>query len=162
MHYPCGARPTSTTGATTVPAEVAEQTSAIRMTPIKERDCHPRGVTEPTAPAAKSKLWGLFAILGLVALCGLSILIKTINGDGDVPDGNDAQVACKHFVEQRLKAPSTAGFSGLSHSGSDTRWTVTGVVDAENSFGAKLRMDWTCQVHLVDGDWLLDSLTGLS
>jgi len=39
---------------------------------------------------------------------------------------------------------------------------VTGNVDAENSFGAKLRMRFTCVVEDVGDQWRLRSLTGLT
>ena len=46
---------------------------------------------------------------------------------------------------------------------SETSWRVSSYVDAENSFGASLRMDWTCEISYDEGDgeWALESLTGL-
>jgi hypothetical protein len=61
----------------------------------------------------------------------------------------DAQVVCRMGIESRLKAPSTANWS-RAESG---KWRdhpgyflVRYSVDAENSFGAKLRNNYECQV----------------
>jgi hypothetical protein len=66
-----------------------------------------------------------------------------------------AQVVCQNLVENSLKAPSTASFPWFStevrQSGPDT-YTVSGYVDAENSFGAKIRSAWTCQIAYKGGD----------
>jgi hypothetical protein len=82
--------------------------------------------------------------------------------------GNDimAEVMCHDFVEDRLKSPSTADFGGLfddrdkaafvdaetaAQTGLDTSnlhntgvWVVVGSVDAQNSFGAMIRSEYTC------------------
>jgi hypothetical protein len=76
-----------------------------------------------------------------------------------------AKVMCEKFVEDRLKAPGTADFSGIFDTeitGSGNNYTVRGHVDAQNSFGAMLRSDYTCAIR-NDGDdsWSLESLSGL-
>ncbi|SNR98957.1 hypothetical protein SAMN06272737_1579 [Blastococcus mobilis] len=81
-------------------------------------------------------------------------------------DGSDsgAYYACEGFVEDRLKAPSSADFSGYFDSyviQSGDEYTVSGYVDAENSFGAMLRSEWTCTVRDGGDTWYLESLTGL-
>jgi len=105
---------------------------------------------------AKWQIGGTVALAVLIVGC-----MWFSNRGSDPPDGFDAQVACKSFVEDRLKSPSSADFSNVTHSGDSPRWTVTGSVDAENSFGASLRSDWTCTVRLDGGDFVLESLTGL-
>lgn len=63
-------------------------------------------------------------------------------------------VAVKDAVSDRLKSPSTAEFCPLSEatfSCSDNTWTVTGWVDAQNSFGATRRNDFTV-VITFDGN----------
>ena len=60
--------------------------------------------------------------------------------------------ACRVEVEGRLKAPSTASFPGYE----DVRDKGGGVaivissVDAQNSFGAKIRSRWICEVDVSD------------
>lgn len=56
--------------------------------------------------------------------------------------GNTANYAsqiAQTIVEDELKAPSTAKFSGIKTSLKDDTWTVSGNVDAQNSFGATIR-----------------------
>ena len=86
----------------------------------------------------------------------------------DVGSGSMAQVMCEDFVKQNLKAPSTADFGGFLSNRTqaiflikelvdtalpdfDTStlrnegiWSVTGSVDAENSFGANIRSEFFC------------------
>jgi hypothetical protein len=80
-----------------------------------------------------------------------------------VPDKIEAWVACKSFVEKRLKAPSTADFESYSQElvseGGAGSFEVHGTVDAQNSFGAKLRSNFRCSLHSDQaGNWLLDSI----
>lgn len=105
------------------------------------------------------KLGSIPVVFGVVLL--VFALLPAPQDTSGPPDGNDAALICRQMVEDRLKAPSTADFSDLRYSGEYPRWTVFGTVDAENSFGAKLRMNWTCVVKL-DGGWKLESLTGLN
>lgn len=64
-----------------------------------------------------------------------------------------AFVQCKNFVEDKLKAPSTADWPLIDFTASydGTSWTVTSYVDAQNSFGAMIRSEVRC-VMTVDGD----------
>lgn len=63
--------------------------------------------------------------------------------------GDSAEALCRQYVADRLKAPSTADW-GTARTG---RWTnhpgyflVEQTVDAQNSFGAKLRASYECEV----------------
>jgi hypothetical protein len=74
---------------------------------------------------------------------------------------------CQDFVEDRLKAPGTASYPNffeddgevvVTGSG-DGPYTVRSHVDAENSFGAELRLPFTCEVRKGSGDnWRLIDL----
>jgi len=63
-----------------------------------------------------------------------------------------AEFQCKQAIESRLKAPSTADWTGPAtglwkdHAG---YFLVTYTVDAQNSFGAKLRSSYQCQVVCI-------------
>lgn len=68
-----------------------------------------------------------------------------------------ARMMAEEFIKDKLKAPGTAEFSDSS----DTRvrydettdsYTVLGWVDAQNSFGAKLRTPYICTVRNTEGD----------
>ena len=117
-------------------------------------------MTEPTR-RWYTKFWvqllGAIAAGGLIlgVIIGVDLLKKP-----HVPDGTDAAAVCKQMVKDRLKSPSSAEFSGVGYDGTSPVWTVTGAVDAENSFGAKLRLNWRCVVE-INGGWKLLSLSGL-
>jgi hypothetical protein len=60
-------------------------------------------------------------------------------------------------VNANLKAPSTASLSSTAR-GSDGKYTVTGQVDAENSFGAKVRNSYQGAVS-ISGDYAAAKIT---
>lgn len=99
--------------------------------------------------------WILLAA-GLI-VAGLIVLVVVPGPKGAA----DAVAICKQLVKDRLKAPTTAQFAGDRASGSSPRWTVTGTVTSENSFGAALASDYACTVRLEGGAFVLESLTGL-
>jgi hypothetical protein len=83
-------------------------------------------------------------VIGVVLAIGFLVSMCSGSDDGD-SSGNEygARSARQNWIKDQLKAPSTADFSDVETSGIGP-WTVTGVVDAENSFGAMLRSHWTC------------------
>ena len=92
----------------------------------------------------------LAAVLPLtVAGCGGS---SSASGFDQTTRDFLAYDACKSAVSDQLKAPSTADFQG--NTSVDYRTTggdniiVTGWVDSENSFGAKLRTNWSCTTNV--------------
>lgn len=90
------------------------------------------------------------AILGSLTACGSDTM----------GNGYGARDSCHDFVKQQLKSPSSAKFTDLTATPTDSiggpadigPWTFTGTVDSQNDFGAMLRADWTCQVHRSGGD----------
>lgn len=71
-------------------------------------------------------------------------------------------VQCKRFVTDALKVPATADFpffpvESITSLGSG-RFRVQSYVDAENSFGAKIRTNFTCDVRQSGSTWVLESL----
>lgn len=68
-------------------------------------------------------------------------------------EATDAKICAKKAVEDQLKSPSTAKFCKYTEMtatnlGGD-KWKVTGYVDAQNSFGATLRENWTVTLTLT-------------
>lgn len=120
--------------------------------------------TTPTPTKQTNKAGGtaILIVFGLVVLCCVGVMIASMKGGDRAPNGYDAEIACEKFVKDRLKAPSTAKFSNVQHTGGGGRWTVTGAVDAQNSFGAMIRSNFTCSVRLDGDTWYLVSLTGLN
>ncbi|QYM63489.1 hypothetical protein [Microbacterium sp. Se5.02b] len=87
-----------------------------------------------------------------LVLLAVVIGISIASGDDDDYDVNNSSVAIRHCedaIKERLKAPATAEFVSAA-TGSGT-WTVSGTVDAENSFGAKLRSTYQCSV-VIDSE----------
>ena len=67
--------------------------------------------------------------------------------------------ACKEFVRERLKNPRTAEFeTSIVRQTSGNTGIVTGLVYAENSFGATIRTYYQCEVMYDTGDWYLKSI----
>lgn len=75
---------------------------------------------------------------------------------------DDAKVKCRKFVEYTLKAPATAEFPSYSdfHAASvgGGRYGVVGYVDAQNSFGAKIRTQFACTLQNTGNTWKLVEL----
>ncbi len=66
-----------------------------------------------------------------------------------------AGLICKDFVKGRLKSPSTADFPFFDKQVWKTdgqKYTVKSYVDAQNSFGAMIRNNWTCEVEYLGGE----------
>lgn len=89
------------------------------------------------------------ALAAIPVIAGINGYKSPVVASG--PSNNEACVMAQTFVEGRLKAPSTARFAScrppdtrISHSGSS--WVVTSWVDADNSFGAKIRNNYTVQM----------------
>jgi hypothetical protein len=90
-------------------------------------------------------------------LCGMALLGLVLTGCGSSDMDQTARDfmaydACTDAVSQQLKAPGSADFQGkldvdYDNSGNGDI-TVVGWVDAENSFGAKLRTHWTCSTNV--------------
>ena len=68
---------------------------------------------------------------------------------------NEARIYSEQYVLRKLKAPSTAEFgesdAGVNQIDNNT-FTVFNYVDAQNSFGAKLRITYSCEITFVGDD----------
>jgi len=71
----------------------------------------------------------------------------------------EALNACEGFIEDKLKAPSTAEFGWAADAQftrhDRTTMTVRSHVDAENAMGAKLRSEYRCKVAREGDTWKL-------
>jgi hypothetical protein len=93
------------------------------------------------------------------------ISLATMGGDNSKPTETDAYYFAREFVKNHLKVPSTARFPSIRDDNvfisrfADT-WTVTGYVDAENSFGAAIRNYYECQLQYDEDEkaWYLKDL----
>lgn len=75
---------------------------------------------------------------------------------------SDAKWQCREFVERSLKAPASAEFQSYNQfaawGSDDGPYGVDGYVDAQNSFGAKIRAHFTCLMEKKGGTWRLIEL----
>jgi hypothetical protein len=103
--------------------------------------------------------------IGIVVIMGCCGQLLTNGGSESspgVPNVTDEEAAdfCEKMVTKNLKAPSTAVFPSRRETTVTSRghnmFTVIGYVDAENSFGAKLRTPYRCDPRMSDGKWYLD------
>lgn len=128
----------------------------------------PRAATAPPLPVEAKKptstsfargcVWFVVSAF-LLAFVGCMALVSSGSDDDDF-DEFEAEYYCEEFVKDRLKSPSSADFQRPTRTadGVDT-WTISGTVDADNSFGAAVRMRYVCtvrgagdEVRLVDLD----------
>lgn len=112
------------------------------------------------------------AVLALVPIA-LAVGCGASSGSGSSSDPkvmqDNAYEACKHFVGEQLKSPSSASYPNFFTNTTDLHiisngggsYTVNSQVDSDNSFGAKLRSLFTCTVSTADGgkNWSDDGTT---
>lgn len=85
---------------------------------------------------------------------------------GSGGDEAGAIVYCHQFVERELRSPSSADFPSFTDhkvvATGDMQWRVSAWVDAENAFGAVLRVDWSCEISYNESaeTWTLEGLSG--
>ena len=107
----------------------------------------------------------------LVLIGGIAFIIIMIIGSGggsSTPEPEDYVIPVSwEFVRAGLKSPTTADFGRISThqqytiEGKPNTWEVRGHVDSQNSFGAMIRSNYTCQLEYVSGsgnkvaDWYL-------
>jgi hypothetical protein len=102
--------------------------------------------------------------MGCLIATGVIILfifigICTSNGSSDSNDCAGAYYEAKDAVKAQLKSPSSADFTGeYNCSQSGSTYYITSEVDAENSFGAKLRRSWSASVTYANGSWTVNSV----
>lgn len=83
-----------------------------------------------------------FAIAIIILLVGALVYFTQYGKDGGKHGRPEAYVIAQHIVSQKLKNPGSAKFAPItdatiSHKGDE--YTVSAWVEAENSFGGRLR-----------------------
>ena len=117
---------------------------------------------------AASGCFTLVVILAFVVFffsnCGGSSNSSSSSTTSKQPDKFDAYVMSQLFVEDALKAPSTAKFPVYSEDmvvdGGDGSFIVSAYVDAQNGFGAMMRSNYVCimQYDKATDEWALKGL----
>lgn len=146
--------------------KVMQQVEKTQVQPQTEQPTESKAIRQPQARSDKnhspsqseegSEKRGCADFVSLI-VTGLvcSAIFATCKGGGGggsskpaALDEWSAQVACENAVEERLKAPATADFGGWVRTNNyNQTFTVTGYVDAQNSFGAKIRTQFSCTVR---------------
>lgn len=108
---------------------------------------------EPAADEWRAKVnrWVIGIVIGLVVVVGfVGCVASSINSSDETHHDLESIAQCEARIADQLKSPATADFdSSTTASGAD-EWTVTGVVDAENSFGATVPATYKCTVTIND------------
>ncbi len=101
----------------------------------------------------------------LVLVIIVSVITAVGGSSSNSPDKVEAWVMAQNFVEKQLKSPGTADYGGVwdgDYQSSDDvvtelgddKFRVSAWVDAENSFGAKIRTYFVCELEYVgDDNW---------
>lgn len=130
--------------------------------PTAEPDKTIEPAAEPAEEAKKSS--GLFkgCILPLlVIVVSVVVMLQTCSGGGNrETSADDARIhgrdICRDAVKNGLKAPSTAKFSSedvsVNDQGTMFHVKVSGIVEAENSFGGMVGYDFTCSANVPKKD----------
>jgi hypothetical protein len=98
-----------------------------------------------------------------IVFCGAVLLLAGCAPTPEMTAEHESWDACheaQQYISAALKAPTTAEFPSCVHRDELTHidrmgdkpggYAVTTYVDAENSFGAKLRSYYACAVYLSD------------
>ncbi len=117
----------------------------------------------------------LVGCLNVVFVVAISLVLVTCSGPNEPPRTPEQAAQekaerlvkdlklhafgiCKKVVEQSLKAPATAEFSGFTWESVRKRpmdvFEVRSYVDAQNSFGAQIRTNFSCRLHYRGGNSL--------
>jgi len=120
----------------------------------------------------KRKKFGLKHVLIILGVFFIMALagIGTGTGDGTAKSANEASpseaaVMAEEFVKGKLKAPGTAEFNSYDPDKvteiEENKFKVTGWVDAENSFGAKIRSNYLAVVRYEPEQekWYLEEIS---
>ena len=108
---------------------------------------------------------GLFVIIAII-----DSLTPKSKQDRIKSDEISAHVRAEEFIRAQLKSPRKAKFSSILWNADETRvmrlgkdkYKVNGWVEAQNSFGATLRVGWVCTVENVgDDSWDIAGFCGL-
>lgn len=129
-----------------------------RELPMTEQAAKPESRKKPVSALAL-----ILVVLILVACVVIGILGRKSSGPSG-PDQFTARVMCEKFVKDRLKAPASAEFAPGSETHTLAKgkgaYKITSWVDSQNSFGAMIRTNYTCEVsYQGDDQWRLDKLT---
>lgn len=110
---------------------------------------------QPASPGAVIFTIAFFFIIFLVFKCSCSQTDEQVSDNNEQNSKITALTAAQEEVKARLKSPSSADFpwgSDCVTKISDNTYVINSYVDSQNSFGAMLRTNFTCQITLTGND----------
>jgi len=118
-------------------------------------------------PVEKKKGSPLIGCLSLIVIVIAVIsIISSLGGDSEPKPEHDeaaAAIRAQYYVQEQLKSPGSAKFAPggqqmVLHLG-DGRYLVEAWVDSQNSFGALIRTEYSCNLKYIGDDkWELEDL----
>lgn len=115
------------------------------------------GLSTTIGGAVASGIFSVALVTGALSI--VMWVYNSLSTPGDrtaEPDYSSmADIRCKDHVKDQLKAPSTAEFPVFPDRAtkvSEKRYIIESHVDAQNSFGAKVRSGYRCEIELL-GDY---------
>ncbi len=135
----------------------------LKPTPVVQQQ------TQVKKEKAKSNNRIILLVVAIVFMCGLLMAIAQIQGGDNTQSDSGARIAsrrCEEAARNRLKSPSTAKFAPLSDQriyrieGEGEAYRILSYVDSQNSFGAMVRTEFTCDLHYDASTitWYLDDI----
>jgi hypothetical protein len=107
----------------------------------------------PDPKQQRNILIGIGSIVLVCLICICAFIFSDNTGNATTDHKRMAYIICQLYVEDRLKAPSTADFpSSLSTDIRDLGnnvFEIRSYVDAQNSFGAMIRTNWYCKIQYI-------------
>jgi hypothetical protein len=106
---------------------------------------------DPQIKKIQKRNYNIYISIILIIGCLFLIFsIKNITSNNSNDYKSKIWTEATNAVRSELKAPSTASFPCYDNSfvtdNNDGTYTVSSYVDADNSFGAKIRSNWNCTV----------------
>ncbi len=133
--------------------------------PTKENNCPDCGyritlLKKNSNPKRTERIFGIGILIGLIFLFGYGFFFRSSyssfpsysDDNSSEPDySHKAWVCAQLKVEKMLKSPSSARFEfgGATYSTKslgNNKYKVDSYVDAQNSFGASIRQQFTCNI----------------
>lgn len=108
---------------------------------------------QPTTPGAVVFTCVFFFIIFLIFKCYCSQTDEQVADNNEQNSKITALTYAQECVKERLKSPSSADFpwgSDCVTKISENTYVINSYVDSQNSFGAMLRTNFTCQITLID------------
>lgn len=100
---------------------------------------------------AKVNRWVIGSVIALAVVLGVvGCVAGSMNSGNEAHHDLESIAQCEARIAEQLKSPSTASFDSSTTENGANEWTVTGVVSAENSFGATVPVTYKCTVTIAN------------